>query len=69
MHSPPPEVMTAILRGGPYDGIVCEIEEGQSEISTKPLFFTGPAPPPNATYRYSGSQDDDGNAIFGPVTP
>jgi hypothetical protein len=28
--------------------------------------FLGP-PPPDATYRYSGNQDDDGNAIFGTV--
>lgn len=66
MHSPPPEVMTAILRGGPYDGLVFEIEEGQTEISPKPLrgSFTGP-PPPAATYKYGGTEDDGGNAIFG----
>jgi hypothetical protein len=67
MHSPPPDVMTAILRGGPYDGLIFEIEEAQTEISPKSLLFTGP-PPPDATYRYSGNQDDDGNAVFGLAT-
>ncbi|MGH2838211.1 MAG: hypothetical protein ACRDJY_07685 [Thermoleophilaceae bacterium] len=55
--------MTAILRGGPFDSIVFEIEEGQTEISAKADLFTG-QPPPEATYKYTGVIDAERNAVF-----
>ena len=61
--------MTAILRGGPYDGHVCEIDEGETEIKLGPKnMIQGGADLPVGRYEYSGRQDDDGNAIFDLVT-
>ena len=65
MHGPPPEVMTAILRGGPYDRLMFEIDEGETEIKLGPKnAIQGGVDLPVARYEYSGKQDDKGNAIF-----
>ena len=65
MEAPPPEVMTAVLRGGLYDRLVFEIEEGQTEIKVGPKNAIEGGPDlPVAKYAYGGSQDDDGNAVF-----
>lgn len=69
MDGPPPEVMTAILRGGPYDRLMFEIDEGETEIKLGPKnMIQGGADLPVARYEYGGRQDDDGNAIFDLVT-
>jgi len=69
VDAPPDEVMTAVLRGGPYDRIVFEIDEGQTEINIGPKnLIEGGAEMPVARYIYGGSQDDGGNAIFGVAT-
>lgn len=58
--------MTAVLRGGVLDRIVFEIDEGASviDMGQMEILYSGGPPPPRTIYRYSGSQDAEGNAIF-----
>ena len=57
--------MTAALRGGPYDRLMFEIDEGQTDIKIGPKnLIKGGADLPVARYEYSGRQDGNGNAIF-----
>ena len=65
MDAPPPDVLTALLRGGPYESLMFEIGDRQTEINLGPKnLIEGAADLPVARYQYSGHQDDDGNAIF-----
>ena len=62
MLGPPPEVLTGVLRGGPCDGLVVEIDEGASTLQLGALGGSGLSE--DMTYRYGGEIDGDGNAVF-----
>ncbi len=65
MDGPPPHVDTAILRGGPCDNLLVEIEEGETEMTPKVLAGWGKGPAPEIPkYRFSGEIDGEGNAVF-----
>jgi hypothetical protein len=63
--APRPSVAQAILRGGPYDGMVVEIAPGQSEIHPTQLVAFGSAGAlPKAAYTFTGRTDRRHRAIF-----
>jgi hypothetical protein len=65
VDAPPPDVVTAVLRGGPYNDLGFEIGEGETEMKLGPTnLIDGQPDLPIARYRYTGSQDSGGNAIF-----
>jgi len=69
----PNDVVTAVLRGGPYDGFLVELEAGQLKIDVGggALFLfgaldrhAGESPAPYGRYTFSGSLTADRRAIF-----
>lgn len=60
--TPPADVLTGRLQGGPYDGIVFEIE-GESVLHFKGgKSLLGPAP--EVRYEYTGSLNESGEAVY-----
>jgi len=72
MTGPSPHVRTGVLRGGPFDGIVVEIEEGAETLQVgEPNVGSGGEPGVRmaelSDYRFSGELDEDGNAVYVPT--
>ena len=68
MTGPPDEVLTAVLEGGPLDGIEFEIGPGQETMELSPLRIEGMAERRELSgswvYRYAGVVDAGGRAVF-----
>ena len=66
MSGPPENVATAVLEGGPLDGLEFEIEPGQETMELTPLRMEGGPPEWSGPrmYRYAGKVDGEGRAVF-----
>jgi hypothetical protein len=72
MSGPSPDVRTGVLRGGPFDGIVIDIEQGAETLQLgAPEVDSGGEPGVRmaelSDYRFSGELDEDGNAVYVPT--